>query len=161
MMAVALSSEVIIGHMVLDITDKDSPLSIHMVHMGHPSCQLFAQHTNTASTMKTIQSYEQCIAPENCIYFWIVVGSHRGLAPHVCVVQKGSHFPSDTYMHRKSLYCFCIPMVTIEIVPGQDELRSNLHIYFAFEFSLCCTNAEMRKVLCILVKGINASLCLA
>ena len=31
-------------------------------------------------------------------------GPHLGLVSHICVVKNSSHFPSDAYMRRKSLY---------------------------------------------------------
>ena len=34
----------------------------------------------------------------------LVTLTHLGLVSHICIMKNSPHFPSDTYMHRKSLY---------------------------------------------------------
>ena len=56
-----------------------------------------------------------------------IVRKRMGLAmlnsSHICVMKKSPHFPSDAYMHRKSLYFSYRPRGRPTKVSGQDELN--------------------------------------
>ena len=68
--------------------------------------------------------------------------THLGLVSHICVMKNSPHFPSDAYMHRKSLYfSYRSRGRPTKQVSGQDGLVQDCSIFIAnaMEILQSCT----------------------